>query len=458
MQITLIFLAILACVASAIRPFKVGRRDVSFGVVSLILLALFFVVGIVTPSSVIGGLLSNGHFEPWKIILIFFTVAYVSISTDATGIFDHIAFRIIQAVKGNGFKLFFAFYLFGALLTLFTSNDIVILTLTPVIFYLSRHAKINIIPLLFAEFFVANTASMFLFVGDPTNIILGSALGVGFLEFSLSTFIPGIVALIANFLLLYLVFRKQIHAPFSLKKHTSSNVRSWPDAIFSFSLLLLMLLTLVASDFLGLPIWAITTAFALIFILDDVFMGLYFAWNKKECSRIQLHKHRSICKHLPDDPHDLLIVFRRMPWQILPFIVTMFVFVQRLTELGFVDRVAGWIIDLTHPILMLGASGVSALLLSNIMNNQPTAIFFANVFSTDMMQTLPYIQDFIYPVVIATSLGANVTLIGALAGLMWRDILAKKGVHISYTDFLRRGIIITPITFTVSILAFLLIF
>ncbi len=430
MQIALIFWAIILTVALAVHPFRKRRIRVSFGLASLIFLVFFIAFGVVEAETIYHGLISNGSFEPWKIILIFFSVAYVSVSTDATGIFDYFAYRITHAVKGDGFKLFLGFYLFGALLTLLTSNDVVILTLTPVIFYMSHHAKINVIPFLFAEFFVANTASMILFVGDPTNIILGSSLGVGFLEFSTHTWVPGLFAFVCNFALLWLVFRKQINRKFSIKPNDKAYVQSWVHAILSFSLLLAMLVTLVFSEFLGFEIWLVTVLFALGFVL------------------INTH---------PSSSKGALLSYKRMPWQILPFIAVMFVFVQRLTELGFVDRVSHWIVSLTNPFYMLGASGGLALVMSNVMNNQPTSIFFANVFNTDVIQMLPFTQEFIYPVVIAASLGANVTLVGALAGLMWRDILQKKGVEITYTDFLKKGIIITPITFMLTLFIFLIV-
>jgi arsenical pump membrane protein len=430
MQIALIFWAILITVVLAIHPFRKGRIRVSFGSASLVFLALFLLFGVINSETITTGLLSNGSFEPWKIILIFFTVAYVSVSVDATGIFDYFAYKLAHAVKGSGFRLFLGFYLLGALLTLLTSNDIVILTLTPVIFYLSQHAKINVIPFLFAEFFVANTASMLLFVGDPTNIILGSSLGVGFLEFSTHTWVPGLVALACNFVLLWIVFRKQINTTFKIKPHDNVHVNSWVHAIGSFSLLIIMLLGLVLSDWLGVEIWLVTTFFAFVF----VFLNTHPSSSKKA-----------------------LLSFKRIPWQILPFIIAMFVFVQRLTELGFVDRIAQWIVSLINPFYMLGASGLIAFVMSNLMNNQPTAIFFANVLNTDAIQVLPFTEEFVYPVVIATSLGANITLVGALAGLLWRDILSEKGLRIGYTDFLKKGIIITPITFAVTLFVFLIV-
>jgi len=80
--------------------------------------------------------------------------------------------------------LFFYFFFLSSLITLFTSNDIVILTLTPIIFYFGKHAKVKMMPYLIAEFFAANIWSMFLYIGNPTNIIVAMASGLNFYEYT----------------------------------------------------------------------------------------------------------------------------------------------------------------------------------------------------------------------------------------------------------------------------------
>jgi arsenical pump membrane protein len=75
-------------------------------------------------------------------------------------------------------KFLFYFFFLSSVITLFTSNDIVILTLTPIIFYFGKHAKVRMMPYLIAEFFAANIWSMFLYIGNPTNIIVAMASGL----------------------------------------------------------------------------------------------------------------------------------------------------------------------------------------------------------------------------------------------------------------------------------------
>ncbi len=62
-----------------------------------------------------------------------------------------------------------------------------------------------------------------------------------------------------------------------------------------------------------------------------------------------------------------------------------------------------------------------------------------------------------YALVVASNLGANLTIIGALAGLMWKKILKVKGIKISCWDFLKIGILITPIVFVITLVTLLLV-
>lgn len=458
MSLLLIALVVGCIIFSAVRPITIGGKSYSFGTVSLLGLALMILWGVVDYQTLHDGIIGNGFVEPWKIIVIFFSVAYVSISTDATGIFDYLAYRLVHAANGDGRKLFLFFYLFGAFLTVLTSNDIVILTLTPVIFYVGKHAKVNIMPLLFTEFVVANTASMFLLIGDPTNIILGSALGVTFAEFAASMWLPGLVALVANGLLLWWVFRSELAPHIKIKNGYDYRVRNWVDAHFSIGGLLLMLIVLAISHTVGLQIWIVTSLFAGLFLLNDICFGFYYHKTRTRRSKIQKRKHLALTAQWPEFLDEVHTVIQRIPWRILPFITGMFVFVQVLYREKVVEQIASWLLRFAEiPEAITAAIGTIGFFLSNIINNQPTAILLANVLTHPVLESVTNLQDLVYPAVVATSLGANVTLLGALAGLMWRSILRQKGIEVSYVEFAKTMLKITPFTFVITILALLLV-
>jgi len=426
MEITLTILAILFSITAAVFPFRIGKLKIDMvngSIISIMLLIIFQVIDFETIRL---GLAGDGRLRPWEAVVIFFTVAYVSVSLDITGIFDYLAYRIVLLSKGNGINLFIFFYLFSSILTVFTSNDIVILTLTPIIFYLGKHAHLNVIPLLFAEFFGANTLSMFLYIGNPTNIIVGNSIGLGFLEYTRVMWLPSLIAAAANLFLLFIFFKKDLTAKFEQKLESVYEVISWNDAVISSVLTLIMLGILAFSQHLGLAIWEVTAAFMVIFILKDLISGLG-SFQK---------------------------TVKKMPWQILPFILAFFILVANLKNIGAVDSLAAYVSNLSDD---LGSSiffnGTIGFLLVNIINNQPATILYSNILISDQFAVSEAsFRGAAYSVIAASNLGANLTLIGALAGLMWKRILKKKKLNISYWYFLKVGLIITPAVFFLTLL------
>ncbi len=439
-QIIMVFAMMALALVAALRPFRLGRFPVNIITGSLLGLSMLLIAGVISVSTIQAGIVGNGQLKPWQIIIIFFTAAYVSIRTDITGIFDYIAYKIVRRANGNGPLLMLLLFIFACILTIFTSNDIVILTLTPIIFYLGRHAHLNVIPLLFAEFFGANTTSMLLYIGNPTNIIVGNALRLDFWEFTQVMALPTLVAAIANYLLLCMVFKRDISRTYTLKTDSTFSVSSWADAITCTALLLAMLVTLALSRQTALPIWMVTSAFALIFIVKDIPAAL------ARVVKINSSNKTIGCQNQVEESKCRLTI-KRMPWGILPFIVCFFIFVAALKDFGVIHSTAALMANQSQtPAGAIASMGLTGITLANVMNNQPMTIFLTHVLISDSYAVSPAtFRAGAYALVIASNLGANITLIGALAGLMWQSILKTKGLSIRYRDFLQKGLLITPI-------------
>ena len=99
-------------------------------IIQLVALFVLLALQVVGVGTIVSGIIGNGQLVPWEIIVIFFSALYVSVSTDVTGIFDFLAYTITHRANGNGYKLFLLLYAFTCTITVFTSNDIDILTLT----------------------------------------------------------------------------------------------------------------------------------------------------------------------------------------------------------------------------------------------------------------------------------------------------------------------------------------
>lgn len=452
MQIFFISSAVIFSVYSAVKPFKIYK--IRFNIVTAPLFSLFILIttGIINIELTKSGILGIEGLRPWEIIIIFFSAAYVSISVDLSGILDFFAFRLVRRADGNGIKLFIFTYIFASILTIFTSNDIVILTLTPIIFYLSKHADIDVKPLLFAEFFAANTMSMLLYIGNPTNIIIANAINLQFAEFSKIMLLPSLTAVILNGLLIFTIFRKKILKKFELRESSTSELRSVYDAVISSSLLLLMLLFLILSEKLSLKIWQITLGFAAVFIAEDILIGIFHIAKNPSLYVTEISSDMKKIYALygfASNRYDFFVIMKRIPWKILPFITSIFIMTAGLSHYKAIDITSEFLSSLSsslHSAIFI--NGSIALILTNIINNQPASIIYAGILINPLFsQSTEITKASAFAVITASNLGANLTLIGALAGIMWEKILYTKGLVISYKDFLVKGLIITPIVF-----------
>lgn len=144
---------------------------------------LIIVIGLINYSQLIKGLSGQGSLNPFGVLVLFLSMVFMSIYLDITGFFEFCARIALNFSKNNGTKLFFAFYFLISFLTIFTSNDIIILSFTPFIYYFTKHAGVDPMPYFISEFFAANTWSMMLYIGNPTNIVLATAFQIDFIEY-----------------------------------------------------------------------------------------------------------------------------------------------------------------------------------------------------------------------------------------------------------------------------------
>ena len=168
--------------------------------------ALLLVVTTLCPTKEIAtSWTSSTAVNPLKILVLFFSMTILSIYLDELGLFKYLATVAVNKAKGSQFALFIVLYFLVAILTVFTSNDIVILTFTPFICFFCKHAKIDPLPYLIAEFVAANTWSMMFIIGNPTNIYLATSAGITFIEYLKVMLVPTALAGIAELLILFQV-------------------------------------------------------------------------------------------------------------------------------------------------------------------------------------------------------------------------------------------------------------
>ncbi|MEM3014333.1 MAG: ArsB/NhaD family transporter [Candidatus Bathyarchaeia archaeon] len=430
-------------------PLKVSHNNghqikIDYGTAPLLGIFILLASSSINTTTIVNGILGTNSVRPYEILILFMALAYICVSLDLTGFFAYIALHIARAAGNSGRKLFFYFFLLSGFLTVFTSNDIVILTLTPIICYFANYAGVDPIPYLVAQFFAANIWSIALFIGNPTNIIVAQAFNLSFLEYSRWMIAPTLSAGLSCLALLWMTFKKRI--PSKIDKPDVDPRNALVDkqgCIFGLSSLAACLLLLGCSSELKIPVWIIPLFFATLMFGRSVLLEYILPWKKTE-GKVQ--------------NRTLALVAKRMPWKIVPFVVSLFIMVEALYSTGWIDIFASSLSAMLNDVVLaVFATGFLSSLTSNIMNNQPMTILFVRILQNTHFAANPLSQKgAMLALVLGSNFGANFTPLGALAGIMWAEILHNKGIRISFKEFSKYGFTIMPTVAALSCLSLLI--
>ena len=357
---------------------------------------------------------SDSAINPLKILTLFLSMTALSVFLDEVGFFRYLASKMLSKAGSGQMKLFFMLYATVSVLTVFTSNDIVILTFTPFICYFSANAGIDPIPYLVTEFVAANSWSMALVIGNPTNIYLATAGGIGFLEYFLHMILPTLAAGLVSLLILFLIFRKKLKKPITALPTATLRIANKGLLVLGLLHLGGCTVLVATASFFSLPMWLICLCFALSLFVTT---GIYCLIRRRR-------------------PLELAHTFFRVPWQLAPFMLSMFVLILTLQRYGITDKVTDFL-GMGGSVLLYG---LAAYLACNIINNIPMSVFFSAVLIplTGVANT-----GATYAVIAASNLGAIFTPVGALAGIMWMSILQEKNIKFTFADFTKYGVIVS---------------
>ncbi len=402
-----VFLSVL------IKPeLSLGRlRLGTYWVVSLLGALLLLLSGSVPLSYVGRELIADSSVNPIKILLLFFSMTFLSVYLDEVGFFRYLASVALRRAGGSQTVLFSVLYLTVSVLTVFTSNDIVILTFTPFICFFARRAGIDPLPYLIAEFVAANTWSLLLVIGNPTNIYLASSAGIGFIPYLRVMALPTCMAGAVSFGVLYLLFRRSLSLPMGGAEPAQERIADPQELELGVFHLAGATLLLALSSYLHFEMVFAAVGFALSL---GVMTGLLF-----------LHRHAK--------SKILLSAARRLPFELIPFVLSMFVLVLGMNYTGLTGVLADVLVT-EHPVWSVG---VSSFLAANLINNIPMSVLFSSVMGT--VQDPELYRQGIFAAVVGSNIGAYLTPVGALAGIMWSSILRRFGVHFSFRKFLLYG-------------------
>ena len=427
-MIATLIIAILTFVAIVLSLFLFPKVRIkkfyfhSYWIIASIGALILIAAQLVPLKEIVAELTADSNINPLKILLLFFSMTIISILLDEFGLFRYLASVAAKRAKSQR-VLFFSFYFLIALLTVFTSNDVVILTFTPFICFFCRRMKINPIPYLVAEFAAANTWSLLFIIGNPTNIFLGTSAGISFIEYFKVMVLPTIAAGAVELGILYLLFRSKLSGKIGEIDHQVEKIENIPMLIVGVIHLVTCLVFLVISNYINLEMWMISlvTAASLLFISS--ILAVTMKRNSEYVTQ----------------------AIKRLPYPLIPFFLAMFVIVVSLNYQGISNEIA----KLYGSSNTVWVYGFTSFMMSNVINNIPMSILYTGLCS--YLEQGVYLKG-IYASIIGSNVGAFLTPIGALAGIMFIDLVNDHDVKFTFIDFVKYGAIIALPTISMALL------
>jgi arsenical pump membrane protein len=431
--------AVAAIVVFAITLFLMIKRP--WGI------KLGYAAGIGAIASLVLGTVSLGQaaqsfLHIWDAALAFIGIVTLSVILDAMGFFKWAALKVVRLAKGNGIRLYFYVSLLTAGVSILFANDSAVLILTPLVLEIISQLKIDgkgKYAYLFAAGFIADTAAMPLITSNPINILSADYFGYTFINHLIFMGPVAIATITTSMLVVYAFFRKKIPKVYDTKLVDILASGSTP---ISRNLLKDSLVTLVAIDagYLVASLYRIPVSVVIcsgaIFLL-----GIYMASLNGEIVRGE----RKGLKGLARD----------INWDIVLFMLSIFLVVQGLTNAGITQLLASTLVSASTLPSVLGVIAPSIVITigASFMNNWPMTILgLMSIQHATTIVTLsaPAFTNLVFSNIIGNNLGPHFFPLGSLAILMWIETMKRKGVNISLKSYLKVGAVLSIVEVVVS--------
>lgn len=334
-------------------------------------------------------------------------IAYFKIANS----FKYLSYLLISHAKNSFLLLCFVSFSSGILSALFV-NDTICLMFTPLLILALHQTKLNPIPYLIALATSSNIGSVVTLTGNPQNMLVGIFSKIPYLDFTLHLLPIGILSLIANVLIIYVFFRKDINF-----KRFDSIALVKPELHGKLTIKSLGVLFCVFLGFIftgNLPLSSITGGLALI-IISGV------------------------------KPQHAM---EEVDWTLLLFFSGLFIVMGGINKAGFLTMAHNTV----EPYLgntvpgQIVHFGIFSVIASNLVSNVPFVLLSAT-----------WVEKFLdpktmwYVLAMSSTFAGNLTIMGSVANMIVLE-LSKEYVHVGFWDFFRVGITTTVVSVSIGIL------
>ncbi|KQS85302.1 arsenic transporter [Methylobacterium sp. Leaf361] len=368
----------------------------------------------------------------WDATFTFVALIIISLLLDEAGFFHWAALHIARWGGGRGRLLFPLVVLLGAAIAAVFANDGAALLLTPIV--LAILLRLDFRPSAALAFivacgFVADSTSLPLVISNLVNIVSANYFDIGFGRYAAVMVPVDLVSLAATLVVLWAYYRRDVPDAYPVAELEPPRAAIRDPLVFraAFPLLGLLLIAYFVTAPFGVPVSVVTCAGAAALLALAGRTGV-----------IPIRK-----------------VLTGAPWQIVLFSLGMYLVVYGLRNAGLTDYLAQgltWLAGHGPWVATIG-TGFAAAILSSVMNNMPSVLVGA--LSIQQAPDLsPLTRELmVYANVIGCDLGPKFTPIGSLATLLWLHVLASKGQRITWGQYMKVGLTITPPVLLVTLAA-----
>lgn len=394
--------------------------------IALLGAGITILLGLVSQTKVLDGVLNPTYFVQYvdfNVIFLLVSMMIIVSITTRSGVFNYIANNLLKMTKGHPIAILAVLGIFTAVTSAFLDNVTTVILIMPITFFIAKELDIDPIPYLLTEIFASNIGGTATLIGDPPNIIIGSAAGFSFMDFVNNLTVVVAIILVVVLALLSLIFKKKLHASEEKMKEVanidnSNTIKDKALLIRSMTVLGLVILGFVTHD-----ITHIETCVAA--MLGASFLLLF------------------------EKPTDIL---RDVEWNTIFFFIGLFIIIGGVEASGGIKLMAEWILKVTQgsqeaaSMLILWASGV----ISGFIDNIPyTATMSPMLVEIEKAMGTDYTTPLWWCLSLGACLGGNMTMIGAAANVIVSETSAKHGHPMFFLRFMKYGVLVVLISLAI---------
>lgn len=338
-----------------------------------------------------------------------------------TGVFEYLGVKMSKASKGNMWRLMVMFCIFTATISMFIDNVTTVLLIVPITISIFKTLKISPIPFILAQVLASNVGGTATLVGDPPNILIGSAANIDFSSFIINMGPTVAVSLFASLFILKFQFRKYLEQ----KPHNIEDLLSQDEKV------------LIKDRSVLIKSLAV--------LLGVIFLFVIHGSINIEPSIIALSGAGILMIVAKSRPEHIL---RQVDWSTLIFFAGLFIIISGAVKAGAIDVLSSIVLQISggNPWLLFFMIIWISAIASAFIDNIPFAatmipLIFA-IYNTESVAAVfggLAINPLWWALSLGVGFGGNGTIIGSSAGIVATGLAEINGHRITFNQFLRVG-------------------